>query len=42
MAEKRMPIYGINFGNFREFFAHKLAKYQYFSMQNADETKFVR
>ena len=31
MAKKRKPLYGI-IGTFRDFLAHKLAKYQYFSM----------
>ena len=31
MAKRRMPLYGIiGFGIFRDFLAHKLAKYQYF------------
>ena len=32
MAKKRMPLYGM-IGIFRDFLAHKLTKYQYFSMR---------
>ena len=32
MAEKRMLLYEI-IGTFRDFLAHKLAKYQYFSIK---------
>ena len=33
MAKKRMPIYYGIIGNFREFLAYNLTKYQYFSMR---------